>query len=139
MTRYLLDTAPLGAYLLGRQGARALITPWLRRDEAGTSILVCGEVIEHIMGRQDFLQKEEELRRLLVRVAPYYVDYPVLQRYAELRRWLRPPHGPGLIGDIDTLLAATALRYDLTLVTTDTDFRRVPSLQLTLLHREELR
>ena len=28
-----------------------------------------------------------------------------------------PPHGSGLIGDIDTLIAATALEHDLTIVT----------------------
>lgn len=45
--------------------------------------------------------------------------YAILERYADLRRQLRPPYGPGLIGDIDTLIAATALEHDLTLVTTD--------------------
>lgn len=59
----------------------------------------------------------------------------ILERYAELRRQLRPPHGPGLIGDIDTLTAATALEHGLTLVTTDTDYQRVPDLKLTLLPR----
>lgn len=37
----------------------------------------------------------------------------------------------GLIGDIDTLIAATALEHGLILVTTDSDFGRVPGL----LHR----
>lgn len=50
--------------------------------------------------------------------------YAILGRYADLRRQLRPPHGPGLIGDVDALIAATALEHDLTLVTTDTDFER---------------
>jgi len=31
-----------------------------------------------------------------------------MERYAELRLRLRPPHGPGLIGDIDTLIAVRA-------------------------------
>ncbi|MGH2588003.1 MAG: type II toxin-antitoxin system VapC family toxin [Dehalococcoidia bacterium] len=43
------------------------------------------------------------------------------------------PTALGLIGDIDTLIAATALEYDLTLVTTDGDFTRVPGLKLLLL------
>src|SRR5207249_99102 len=49
-------------------------------------------------------------------------------RYADLRRQMRPPRGPGLIGDIDTLIAATAIERKLTLVTADTDFQRVPGL-----------
>ena len=35
---------------------------------------------------------------------------------------------PGHIGDIDTVTAATASYYRLTLVTTDSDFARVPDL-----------
>jgi predicted nucleic acid-binding protein len=46
-----------------------------------------------------------------------------------------PPHGPGLIGDIDTLIAATALERNLTVVTIDTDFQRVPNLRVILLSR----
>ncbi len=53
-----------------------------------------------------------------------------MERYAEIRRTLRPPHGPGLIGDIDTLIAATALERHLTVVTTDSDYERVPDLKV---------
>jgi predicted nucleic acid-binding protein len=42
-------------------------------------------------------------------VYPYFLTYPILERYTDLRRSLRKPHGKGLIGDIDTLIAATAL------------------------------
>jgi predicted nucleic acid-binding protein len=43
-----------------------------------------------------------------------------------------------LIGDIDTLIAATALEYDLTVVTIDPDFQRVPDLKVMLLTRTQL-
>ena len=46
MRRYLIDTAPLAAYLLGRPRAVAVIDPWLDRHEAATSILAYGEVTE---------------------------------------------------------------------------------------------
>ena len=39
MRRYLLDTSPLAALLLARPAAVALITPWMERHEAATSIL----------------------------------------------------------------------------------------------------
>ena len=52
---------------------------------------------------------------------------------------LRPPYGPGLIGDIDTLIAATALVYDLALVTTGSDFTRVPQLHVMVLPRDVLK
>ena len=70
---------------------------------------------------------------------PYFITYPILDRYADIRRQLRPPHGPGLIGDIDTLIAATALERNLTVVTVDEDFRRVPGLDVILIPREDLR
>ena len=47
-----------------------------------------------------------------------------------IRRSLRKPQ---LIGDIDTLIAATALERNLTVVTIDMDFQRVPGLQVMLL------
>ncbi len=51
---------------------------------------------------------------------------------------MRPPYGPGLIGDIDTLIAATALDRGLTLVTADADFQRVSSLSVLLLTRHSM-
>ena len=129
MRQYLLDTGPLAAYLLGRQRAVQTIDPWLDRHEAATSILVYGEVIEYLKSLPDFLTRRAQLRRQLREVRPYLITYPIMERYTDIRRALRPPHGPGLIGDIDTLLAATALVHDLTLVTTDGDVARVPNLK----------
>ena len=100
---------------------------------------VYGEISEYNHNFPDFARRQTELRALLQQVYPYGLSYLILERYAELRRMLRPPHGPGLIGDIDTLIAATALVYDLTLVTTDSDFTRVPELDLMFLPRDLLK
>lgn len=61
-----------------------------------------------------------------------------MERYGDIRRQLRTPQGPGLIGDVDTLIAATALERNLTLVTSDSDFERVPELKLILVPRKSL-
>ena len=135
MRRYLLDTGPLGAYLQGRQAVVHLVAPWLRAQEAATSILAYAEVVEYIKGFPDFVSLHTQLRRLLRHIYPYFLTYRILERYADLRRSLRPPHGPGLIGDIDTLIAATAFERNLTVVTIDTDFQRVPNLGVILLSR----
>jgi predicted nucleic acid-binding protein len=137
MRRYLLDTAPLAAFLLGRPWMTALVSPWIAQEEAATSMLVFGEIVEYIRGTGDFLRRYHQLRQLLDsgHVYPYTLAYSIVERYADLRRALRPPHGGGLIGDIDTLVAATALDRGLTLVTTDTDYQRVPGLSLQLLPR----
>ncbi len=130
MKRYLLDSAPLAAYLLGRKAATDLITPWIIRREVATSILVYAEITEYIKGLPDFPRRHHDLKRLLSEVYPYFLTYSILERYADIRRLLRPPYGTGLIGDIDTLIAATALERNLTIVTTDTDFERVPDLRV---------
>ncbi len=130
MRRYLLDSAPVAAYLHGRNAAVDLITPWIVNREAATSILVYAEVIEYLKGLSDFSRRHDNLRRLLTEIYPYFLTYSILERYADIRRLLRPPHGTGLIGDIDTLIAATALEQNLTIVTVDSDFERVPGLKV---------
>ena len=132
MKRYLLDTAPLGALLRQRSPAVALITPWLIADEVATSVIAYGEVIEYIRGWANYQQRRRELRLLLRRITPLRPTYETLERYADLRRRLRPPRGQGLIGDLDTLIAATALEHDLTLLTRNArHFSRIPNLRLS--------
>ena len=138
MRRYLLDTTPLAAYLFGRPQVVTFVDPWLESHQAATSILVYGEVIEYLMGRSRFPDRRLQLRQLLREITPLFLSYSVLDQYALLRRDLRPPHGPGLIGDIDGLIAATALERGLTVVTTDSDFTRVPDLSVLLLDRQSL-
>jgi predicted nucleic acid-binding protein len=115
-----------------------LVTPYLREHEAATSILAYAEVVEYIKGFPDFVTLHTQLRRLLRHIYPYFLTYRILERYADLRRSLRRPYGAGLIGDIDTLIAATALERNLTVVTIDTDFQRVPNLRVILLSRSTM-
>lgn len=132
MKRYLLDTSLISAFLHGRPPALTLIEPLVRNGQATTSILVYGEVIEYLKGLPTFTTHKMRLQRLfdLNQITPYPLTYPILEHYADIRRTLRPLNA--LIGDIDTLLAATALEHDLTLLTIDTDFDRVPDLQWQL-------
>jgi predicted nucleic acid-binding protein len=138
MRHYLLDSPILTGYLKGRKVV-ALVEPWLDQNEAATSLLVYGEISEYNHNFPDFARRQTDLRALLQLVYHYGLNYSILERYAELRRMLRPPHGSGLIGDIDTLIAATALVFDLTLVTTDSDFTRVPQLDVMFLPRDVLK
>jgi predicted nucleic acid-binding protein len=125
---YLLDTAIVTAYLRGRPGATALVSPWIVARQVGISVVVYGEGIEYLRGFPDPRRWQGTLRALLRQMRVYDLTYPILERYADLRRAMRPPHGPGIIGDIDTLIAATALEHGLTVVTIDGDFTRVPGL-----------
>lgn len=112
--------------------------PWIDAAEAATSILVYGEVIERFKSLSDFPRRQALLRALLRQIRTYDLTYSILERYADLRRAMRPPNGPGLIGDVDTLIAATALEHNLTIVTLDGDFTRVPGLSVMRLDRGAL-
>lgn len=136
MSRYLLDNAVLVAYLKGRPGALRLIRPWILAREAATSHLVYGEAVEYLKSDPAYRRRRSELRALLREVTPYKLTYPILERYADLRREMR--RGAGLIGDVDTLIAATALEHTLTVVTLDGDFQRVPGLVVMRLPRRAL-
>jgi predicted nucleic acid-binding protein len=96
-------------------------------------------VVEYLRGQSQFPMRHQALRRLLDDVYPYELSYAVLDRYSLIRRQLRPPYGLGLIGDIDTLIAATALEHDLTLVTCDGDYDRVADLKSIVIPRSEFR
>lgn len=138
MRRYLLDTTPLSAYLSGRRTALERLGDWLARGELATSGLVYAEVLEGLRSRPAFPERRRQLLELLSSdVHPYTLTSPILERYSLLRRQLRTPYGPGLIGDIDTLIAATALERKLTVVTSDSDFERVPGLRVLLIPRNE--
>ncbi|MFC9883133.1 type II toxin-antitoxin system VapC family toxin [Streptomyces libani] len=129
--QYLLDTGPLAAYLLGRENATSVISPWIAANRAVTSVIVYGEVCEYFKGMTNFETRHKELRELLQVVTPYALTYDILDRFADLRRTLRPPHGPGLIDDLDTLIAATALEYGLPVVTHNVKhFARVAGLRV---------
>jgi len=135
MKKYLLDTSILSAFLNEKQKTIALIKPWISKDEAATSILVYGEVIEYIKTKPRYKQYRTAIRKLLKKIPPYSLSLSILERYADIRLALRQGK---LIGDMDTLIAATALERNLTLITIDPDFKRVPKLKLILLTRQQL-
>ena len=125
----------MAALVNSRPGVVALASPWIAAHEAATSALVYAEVFEYIRPSQRFLRHYQALRNLLVAVQPIYLSIPILERYADTRLALRRGQ---LIGDIDTLIAATALEHNLTVVTTDPDFQRVPGLHVMQLTRAQL-
>ena len=138
MKKYLLDNGVLVAYVKGRLGAVQLISPWIVAREVVTCMVVYGEAIEYFMGNAEFARNKAALQTLMVEVIPLQLTYAVVERYAEVRRAMRPPYGLGLIGDIDTLIAATAMEEGLTVVTLDGDFTRIPGLTVMRLDRAAL-
>ena len=132
MRKYLLDTSVVAGYLLARTRAMQLVRPLLAREEVATSVLVYGEVAEYVKKFASFNAYKASLEALLEQIYPYPITYAILERYADIRRTLRPLHQD--IGDIDTLIAATAIEHNLTIVTIDHDFERVPNLNTKLVN-----
>jgi tRNA(fMet)-specific endonuclease VapC len=132
MKKYLLDTSVVAGYLLARTKAIQLVRPLLAQEEVATSMLVYGEVAEYVKKFASFNAYKASLEALLEQIYPYPLTYAILERYADIRRTLRPLHQD--IGDIDTLIAATAIEHNLTIVTIDHDFERVPHLKTKLVN-----
>jgi predicted nucleic acid-binding protein len=114
----------------------ALVGPWVATDEAVTSILVYGEVVERIRPQATYAPDLKALHRLIRGVQPIGLNRSVLRRYADIRLQLRPVGQ--LIGDVDTLIAAIALEHGLTVVTVDGDFARVPGLSVLRVTKQQL-
>jgi len=87
--------------------------PWPTGETEQASIVVYAEVTEYIKSHPKFPQRHFELRQLLREIYPYFLTYSILDRYADIRRSVRPPYGKGLIGDMDILIATTALERTL--------------------------
>jgi predicted nucleic acid-binding protein len=95
---------------------------------------VYGEVEEYIRQMTNYSTLHRIFVRQLAAIRPLSITRTIMDRYADLRLRMRPPHGSGVLTDSDTLIAATATRYSLVLVTHDSrDFSRLPGLQTLLL------
>src|SRR5689334_15417715 len=113
MKKYLLDTGPLAAFLLGRRRALDTIDPWLANRELATSIMVYGEVEEYIKQMGNYTILHGILVRQLEEIKPLSITRRIMELYADTRMQMRRPNGIGVISDSDTLIASTALRYDM--------------------------
>jgi tRNA(fMet)-specific endonuclease VapC len=68
-------------------------------------------------------------RKFLLPVRKLSLTEPIVERFAEIRSFLR--RRGQLIADFDVLIAATALHYDFTLLTYNKEhFRRIPDLRI---------
>ena len=125
---YLLDTDWLIDYLGGREPARVLVESLLPSGLA-ISVITYAEFYEGVVDSPRGAEHLRKLEDFTVGVDVHGIDRTIAHIFGERRAALR---ARGLLIDnFDLLIAATALRFDLALVTRNTrDFERIEGLRL---------
>jgi tRNA(fMet)-specific endonuclease VapC len=110
---------PLAVNLLAR----------LRTAGLAVSIVSYGELFEGALGAPDPVAELERFYIFIDRLTLVPLDVPIMEVFAHTRADLR--RDGRLIPDLDLLIAATAIRHDLTLLTRNVRHcERIPALQL---------
>jgi tRNA(fMet)-specific endonuclease VapC len=125
-------------YLLDTNHASPLVTPGhpLREQilldlNSGSNFSVCVPVVTETLFGISLLSRAEqnlaEWERLRLSLPCYIPDEEDAEAAAQLQIALR--RRGWQLATVDALIAVVALRYNLTLLTTDKDFQTVPNLQ----------
>jgi tRNA(fMet)-specific endonuclease VapC len=127
---YLIDTDWVIDFLKGDPAATALLRSFPPKS-IGISIITFVEIYEGILTSADPKQSERIFRSFLRNVKVLPLNRNVAKRTAAVRAHLRQ-HGRSVRQRAyDLVIAATALTYNLTLVTRNVaDYRDVPGLQI---------
>jgi tRNA(fMet)-specific endonuclease VapC len=126
--KYLIDTDWLVDAYIGRPGP-VYVLEELRSQGLGVSIISHGELFEGTFGFPDAAERLNRVYALLSRFETLPLTDPIMEIFGHTRSHLR--RSGQMIADLDLLIAATAVSYDLTLLTRNVrHFRRVPNLQI---------
>ncbi len=129
---YVLDTNTVLDYFRGRGDvAKNLLA--MHPSEVALPAIVAYEVWVGVLGSQNVRRRQAQYEQFLANVEILAFDSVVGRRAAELRHALER-RGEG-IGPLDTLIAATALAHNATLVTRNVrEFGRVEGLKVADWH-----
>ena len=126
--RYLIDTNWVIHHLNGRLDISQRLQA-LHPEGLGLSVIVLAELYEGIYYSRDTEQSEQKLNDFLESVILVSMDEETAKIFGRERGRLRA--ADMMIGDMDLLIAATALQYDLTLLTNNRNhFERIEGLRL---------
>ena len=128
LTPYILDSDWIIQALAGRSNAGTVLNR-LASHRIAVSVLTVGELFEGAFNTANPQARLERLRRFLSSYYVLSVTEPVIGRFAEVRAFLR--RRGELIPDFDIVIGATALEYDLTVLTFNIrHFSRIPDLRI---------
>jgi predicted nucleic acid-binding protein len=126
--KYLVDSDVVADWLQGKSKAVTLLTS-LNFDELAISLITYGEIYEGVLYARDMEHAEQVFRRFCRNITILPVNQIIMRHFGRLRGQLRI--AGNVIPDFDLLIAATAIHYDLALVTRNTrHFDRVTGLSL---------
>jgi len=129
---YVLDTTTVLDYFRGKGSVAANLLA-LPPSEIALPAIVAYEVWVGVLGSQNAKRRQAQYEQFLATVEVLPFDSAVSRRAPELRQTLE--RGGEGIGPMDTLIAATALAHNATLVTRNVrEFGRVPGLQVVDWH-----
>ncbi len=125
---YLIDTDWVIHYLNGHDDIVARLHT-LQSDGLGLSVIALAELYEGVYFSRDPEQSEQGLITFLRGVVLLNADGETARIFGRERGRLR--RVGQIIGDMDLLIAATALQHDLTLLTNNRrHFERIEALQI---------
>jgi predicted nucleic acid-binding protein len=115
MSQYLIDTDWLIQILHGDTDSAQTIED-LAPDGLATSLITYGELYHGAYYARDPQQALEAMQDVLAEIEMLQLTPAIMERYAIIRGQLTRNQRQQ-VGDMDLLIAATALEHDLTLVT----------------------
>ena len=128
MSRYLIDTDWIVDSLHGQRQAEEKLLE-LAPQGLAVSHITYGELYQGAYYAQDAARSLRLLDEFMEGVELIPLSLEIMQRFAIIRGQLQQQGTP--IGEMDLLIAATALQHDLTIVTRNRrHFERVPNLKL---------
>ena len=134
---YLIDTNHCSRIIFGETN---LIQQLELHSEAGvaTSVIVRGELLYMVAKSQQTAANIQQVNAFLNKIDLYPINLSISDIYGDLKGKLINTFGPKEkaerrkfniqtlgFGDNDLWIAATAIHYNLTIVSTDNDFRRI--------------
>lgn len=129
MTRYLIDTDWIADYLKGKSYAVQALSPLIQGGRMAVSIVTYAELYEGVVHSGERETRVSQLSNFIMGVKLLGIDRETAEVFGQERHRLRKEGR--LLDNFDLLIAASALRHGLSLVTNNVaHYRRIRDLHV---------